>query len=78
MISYLYSYNDFSTELVLNLMEPMTLAGAIVGGALPFLFSGILIEAVAKAARSIHHTSSAMTGCWNVWRKSAEKWTVSR
>lgn len=53
MISYLYSYNDFSTELVLNLMEPMTLAGAIVGGALPFLFSGILIEAVAKAARSM-------------------------
>ena len=38
MISYLYSYNDFSTELILNLMEPMTLAGAIMGGALPFCF----------------------------------------
>lgn len=53
MISYLYSYNDFNTELVLNLIEPMTLAGAIVGAALPFLFSGMLIDAVAKAARKM-------------------------
>ena len=53
MISFLYSYNDFSTPLSLNLIEPMTLAGAIVGGALPFLFSGMLIEAVAKAARKM-------------------------
>ena len=53
MISYLYSYNDFNTELILNLMEPMTLAGAVIGGALPFLFSGMLIEAVAKAARKM-------------------------
>lgn len=53
MISYLYSYNDFSTALVLNIIEPMTLAGAIMGGALPFLFSGMLIEAVAKAARKM-------------------------
>ena len=29
----------------------MTLAGALVGAALPYLFSGMLIEAVAKAAR---------------------------
>lgn len=53
MISYLYSYNDFSTALILNLVEPMTLAGVIIGGALPFLFSGMLIEAVAKAARKM-------------------------
>jgi K(+)-stimulated pyrophosphate-energized sodium pump len=53
MISYLYSYNDFSTPLVLNIIEPMTLAGAIIGGALPFLFSGILIDAVANAARKM-------------------------
>ena len=53
MISFLYSYNDFSTPLSLNLIEPMTLAGAIVGGALPFLFSGMLIDAVAKAARKM-------------------------
>ena len=53
MISYLYSYNEPGTDLVLNLIEPMTLAGAIIGGALPFLFSGMLIEAVAKAARKM-------------------------
>ena len=53
MISYLYSFNEAGTELVLNMMTPMILAGAIIGAALPFLFSGILIEAVAKAARKM-------------------------
>lgn len=53
MISYLYSYNDPTTDLVLNIINPLTLAGAIIGGALPFLFSGMLIEAVAKAARKM-------------------------
>lgn len=53
MISYLYSYNDPTTDLVLNIINPLTLAGAIIGGALPFAFSGILIEAVAKAARKM-------------------------
>ena len=53
MISFLYSYNEPGSDLVLNIISPMTLAGAIVGGALPFLFSGMLIEAVAKAARKM-------------------------
>jgi len=53
MISYLYSFNEAGTDLVLNMMTPMILAGAIVGAALPFLFSGMLIEAVAKAARKM-------------------------
>ena len=53
MISYLYSFNEAGTDLILNMMTPMILAGAIIGGALPFLFSGILIEAVAKAARKM-------------------------
>ncbi len=53
MISYLYSYQDAGSELLLNIINPMTLAGAIIGGALPFLFSGMLIEAVAKAARKM-------------------------
>jgi len=42
---------DFS--LVLNMINTLTLAGAIVGAALPWLFSGILIEAVAKAASAM-------------------------
>ena len=53
MISYLYAYNDPATDLVLNIIHPLTLAGAIIGAALPFLFSGMLIEAVAKAARKM-------------------------
>ncbi len=56
MLSYMYSLpgetivNGLPT---LNIMEPMTLAGCIVGGALPFLFSGMLIDAVANAARKM-------------------------
>ena len=40
---------DFS--LILNMINTLTLSGAVVGAGLPYLFSGILIEAVAKAAR---------------------------
>ena len=53
MISYLYAFNDITTPLELNLMTPSILAGAVIGAALPFLFSGMLIEAVAKAARKM-------------------------
>ena len=44
---------DQNFRLVLNIVQPMTLAGCLVGSALPWLFSGILIEAVAKAARAM-------------------------
>ena len=56
MLSYMYSIpGEKLTGGVpqLNIMEPMTLAGAIVGGAIPFLFSGMLIDAVANAARKM-------------------------
>lgn len=53
LISYMYSYNVPGTELNLNIINPMTLAGAIVGGAVPFFFSGMLIDAVAKTARTM-------------------------
>lgn len=53
MVSYLYSYDDPATPLLLNLIDPVTLAGAVIGGALPFLFSGMLIESVTKAARKM-------------------------
>lgn len=55
LASYLYSQaspgdtNGFS--LSLNMINTYTLAGALVGAALPYYFSGILIEAVANAAR---------------------------
>ncbi|KGE73838.1 sodium-translocating pyrophosphatase [Spirochaeta lutea] len=55
--SFLYSqvtpeeFDGFT--LMLNMIDPLILAGALVGAALPYLFSGILIEAVANAARKM-------------------------
>ena len=55
--SFLYAQmrpgEEANLSLVLNMIDTFTLAGALVGAALPFLFSGILIEAVAKAARKM-------------------------
>jgi K(+)-stimulated pyrophosphate-energized sodium pump len=59
---------DFS--LILNMINTLTLSGAVIGAALPYLFSGILIEAVARAARRMvqevreqfEHNPGIMTG----------------
>lgn len=53
MVSFLYAFQNEGSELILNFTDPLILAGALVGAALPFLFSGMLIEAVAKAARKM-------------------------
>lgn len=61
MSSYLFATSSPVTDISkgalhsisLNIIEPLTLAGALVGAALPFLFSGMLIDAVAKAARKM-------------------------
>ncbi len=37
-------------DLLLNIIDPLALAGVIFGAALPYFFSGLLIDAVAKAA----------------------------
>jgi K(+)-stimulated pyrophosphate-energized sodium pump len=50
MSSYLYSFMD---NLLLNIVDGTILVGALVGAALPYLFSGMLINSVAKAARSM-------------------------
>lgn len=54
LASYMHSQAGIADtagfDVSLNIINPLTLAGAIVGAALPFLFSGILIDAVAKAA----------------------------
>lgn len=50
MSSYLYSFMD---NLFLDIISRDVLVGAILGAALPFLFSGMLINAVAKAARKM-------------------------
>ncbi len=56
LASYLHSQvstGGHHLELVLNVIDPLTLAGVLIGGALPFFFSGILIDAVSKAARKM-------------------------
>jgi K(+)-stimulated pyrophosphate-energized sodium pump len=55
MNSYLYAFGgvDALGNILLNIVNPLTLVGALFGAALPFLFSGMLIEAVAKAARKM-------------------------
>ncbi|WP_319755553.1 sodium-translocating pyrophosphatase [uncultured Sphaerochaeta sp.] len=55
--SYLYAqageHAVHGAAMILNMVNPLTLVGALVGGALPYLFSGILIQAVANAARKM-------------------------
>ena len=56
LASYLHSQvstGGVHLELVLNVIDPLTLAGLLIGGALPFFFSGMLIDAVSKAARKM-------------------------
>ncbi len=55
LCSYLYAIGgiDPIEEIYLNIANPLTLVGGIVGAAIPFLFSGMLIQAVAKAARNM-------------------------
>ena len=55
MTSYLFAFQDinFIEGLLMNLINPMTLCGALCGAALPYMFSGMLINAVAKAARKM-------------------------
>lgn len=54
LASYLYSQagvgDTMGFVLSLNMIDTLTLSGALVGAALPFFFSGILIESVAHAA----------------------------
>ncbi|MBP5156183.1 MAG: sodium/proton-translocating pyrophosphatase, partial [Clostridia bacterium] len=64
MTSYIFAYtpadktaSDFSKGALdfisLNAIQPLVIVGVIIGAALPFMFSGMLIEAVAKAARKM-------------------------
>ena len=63
MTSYIFAYTPAPEvanyaegaldKISLNSIEPAVLVGCIVGAALPFMFSGMLINAVAKAARKM-------------------------
>jgi K(+)-stimulated pyrophosphate-energized sodium pump len=39
--------------MVLDIMNPATLTGLFIGGALPFLFSSLTMNAVGRAAQSV-------------------------
>ena len=57
LASYLYSQASIGDTsgyaLSLNIINTYTLAGAMVGATLPYLFSGILISSVSKAANKM-------------------------
>ena len=50
MISYLYAFTPIEQEVTLDALNPFTLVGLLIGAALPFYFSGLLIDAVASSA----------------------------
>lgn len=53
LVSFMYAQvgiNDTVVEVSLNIINSYVLAGAFVGAAMPFLFSSLLIDAVAKSA----------------------------
>jgi K(+)-stimulated pyrophosphate-energized sodium pump len=56
LISFIHSQigaGEDNMFVGLDIINHMTLAGAFIGGALPFFFSGMLTDAVAKSARKM-------------------------
>lgn len=53
MISFLYSFTPIDLEVTLNLMNPQILAGTLIGAAISYYFSGLLIEAVSNSAQKM-------------------------
>ncbi|HHV41839.1 MAG TPA: sodium-translocating pyrophosphatase, partial [Clostridiaceae bacterium] len=50
LVSYLFSFTPADQLLTLNMVDPLTLVGGLIGAALPFTFSGMLINAVTRTA----------------------------
>ena len=53
MISYLYAFAPIDADVTLDLMNPQILAGTMIGAAITYYFSGMLIEAVANSAQKM-------------------------
>lgn len=53
MISYLYTFSPITEEVVFDLMNPSILAGTMIGAAITYYFSGLLIDAVSKSAEKM-------------------------
>lgn len=50
IVSYLFTGTPPTEAIILDIVEPLTLSGALIGAALPWMFSGMLIRAVTEAA----------------------------
>ncbi len=50
MVCYMYSYKPFGEAISINVLNPMVIVGLLLGTALPFYFSGMLIKSVSVAA----------------------------
>ena len=50
LLHFLYAFSPIDSEVVLDILNPYVLGGAIIGGAVTYYFSGLLIEAVATTA----------------------------
>ncbi len=53
MMTYLYTFTQPGVPVSMDAINPLILAGLIVGFALPFRFSGMLLESVGKTARQM-------------------------
>lgn len=50
MISFLYAFSPIDLDVSLDLLNPIVLSGTLIGAAIPFFFSGLLIRAVSSSA----------------------------
>lgn len=53
MTSYLYAFSPIDADVTLDLMNPQILAGTLIGAAITYYFSGLLIEAVSNSAQKM-------------------------
>ncbi|HZK28877.1 MAG TPA: sodium-translocating pyrophosphatase [Clostridia bacterium] len=51
MTSYLFTFTPVTEKIILDAIQPLTLVGLVIGGAVPFMFSGMLIDSVTKTAQ---------------------------
>ena len=53
MMSFLYAFTPIEQEVTLDVLNPFTLVGLMIGVVIPFYFSGLLMEAVGDAAKKM-------------------------
>lgn len=50
IMNYVSAYTPIGQDPVLNMVNPLVISGLLLGGALPYYFSGLLTDEVSKAA----------------------------